>query len=220
MSSSSSHVPRPPEGPGDALRQISKPTPQAFDIRIAADGSWYHEGGLIGRPALVKLFASVLQREADGSYWLVTPVERGTIMVEDAPFIVTAMSCDGDGRDQKIRFTTNVDDTILLGRDHPLVMRPPAGSDASSEAGPDAGSGRQASLGDASTELRPPELRPPELRPYVKVRGALEALVARPVFYEIAEQSVAGADGRFGVWSDGVFFPLEAEATADRDDGA
>ena len=207
MSSSSSHVPRPPEGPGDALRQISKPTPQAFDIRIAADGSWYHEGGLIGRPALVKLFASVLQREADGSYWLVTPVERGTIMVEDAPFIITAMSCDGDGRDQKIHFTTNVDDTILLGRDHPLVMRPPAGSDASS--------GGQASLGDA-----PPELRPPELRPYVKVRGALEALVARPVFYEIAEQSVAGADGRFGVWSDGVFFPLEAEATADRDDGA
>lgn len=215
MSSSSSHVPRPPEGPGDALRQISKPTPQAFDIRIAADGSWYHEGGLIGRPALVKLFASVLQREADGSYWLVTPVERGTIMVEDAPFIITAMNCDGDGRDQKIRFITNVDDTILLGRGHPLVMRPPAGSDASSDAGPDAGSGRQASLGDA-----PPELRPPELRPYVKVRGALEALVARPVFYEIAEQSVAGADGRFGVWSDGVFFPLEAEATADRDDGA
>jgi hypothetical protein len=202
MSSTSSHVPRPPEGPGDALRQISKPTPQAFDIRIAADGSWYHEGGLIGRPALVKLFASVLQREADGSYWLVTPIERGTIMVEDAPFIITAMSCDGDGRDQKIHFTTNVDDTILLGRDHPLVMRPPASSDA--------GSGRQASLGDAS----------PELRPYVKVRGALEALVARPVFYEIAEQSVAGADGRFGVWSDGVFFPLEAEATADRDNGA
>ena len=202
MSSTSSHVPRPPEGPGDALRQISKPTPQAFDIRIAADGCWYHEGGLIGRPALVKLFASVLQREADGSYWLVTPIERGTIMVEDAPFIITAMSCDGEGRDQKIHFTPNVDDTILLGRDHPLVMRPPASSDA--------GSGRQASLGDAS----------PELRPYVKVRGALEALVARPVFYEIAEQSVAGADGRFGVWSDGVFFPLEAEATADRDNGA
>ena len=206
MSSTSSHVPRPPEGPGDALRQISKPTPQAFDIRIAADGCWYHEGGLIGRPALVKLFASVLRREADGSYWLVTPIERGTIMVEDAPFIITAMSCDGDGRDQKIRFTTNVDDSILLGRDHPLVMRPPASSDA----GPDAGSGRQASLGDAS----------PKLRPYVMVRGALEALVARPVFYEIAEQSVAGADGRFGVWSDGVFFPLEAEATAGWDNGA
>ena len=84
----------------NCLRQISKPTPQAFDIRIAADGNWYHEGGLIGRPALVKLFASVLQREADGSYWLVTPVERGTIMVEDAPFIITAMSCEGVGRDQ------------------------------------------------------------------------------------------------------------------------
>ncbi|HBP73903.1 MAG: DUF1285 domain-containing protein [Alphaproteobacteria bacterium] len=202
MSSSSSHVPRPPGGPGDALRQISKPTPQAFDIRIAADGNWYHEGGLIGRPALVKLFASVLQREADGSYWLVTPVERGTIMVEDAPFIITAMSCEGVGRDQQIRFTTNVGDTLLLGRDNPMVMRPTAG--------PDTGSGHQPGAGAAT----------PELRPYVTVRQALEALVARPVFYELAEQSVAGEDGRFGVWSDGVFFPLEAGANADQDGGA
>ena len=202
MSSSSSHIPRPPGGAGDALRQISKPKPQAFDIRIAADGHWYHEGGLIGRPSLVKLFASVLQREADGSYWLVTPVERGTIMVEDAPFIITAMYCEGVGRDQQIRFTTNVDDTLLLGRDNPMVMRPTAG--------PNTGSVHQPGAVDAT----------PELRPYVTVREALEALVARPVFYELAEQSVAGEDGRFGVWSDGVFFPLEAGANADQDDGA
>ena len=68
-----------------AFKELRQLTPQEFDIRIAADGSWYHEGGLIGRPALVKLFSTVLRREADGSYWLVTPVERGRIEVEDAP---------------------------------------------------------------------------------------------------------------------------------------
>ena len=83
-----------------------------------------------------------------------------------------------------------------------MVMRPTAG--------PDTGSGHQPGAGAAT----------PELRPYVTVRQALEALVARPVFYELAEQSVAGEDGRFGVWSDGVFFPLEAGANADQDDGA
>ena len=55
-----------------ALKDVRRPTPQDFDIRIAADGNWYHEGGLIRRAALVKLFASVLRREDDGSYWLVT----------------------------------------------------------------------------------------------------------------------------------------------------
>ena len=75
-----------PSGAADsdaALRRLRQPVPQEFDIRIAADGSWYHEGGLIGRPALVKLFSTVLRREADGSFWLVTPVERGRIEVEE-----------------------------------------------------------------------------------------------------------------------------------------
>ena len=86
-----------------ALRGVKRPTPQDFDIRIAADGSWYHEGGLIGRPALVKLFASVLRREADGSYWLVTPVERGRITVDDVPFVMVSASFDGIGEAQVIR---------------------------------------------------------------------------------------------------------------------
>ena len=62
-----------------AIGDLRQPAPQEFDIRIAADGSWYHAGGLIGRPALVRLFSTVLRREDDGSYWLVTPVERGRI---------------------------------------------------------------------------------------------------------------------------------------------
>ena len=84
----------------EALREITRPTPQDFDIRIAADGNWFHEGGLIGKPALVKLFASVLHREADGSYWLVTPVERGRITVDDVPFIIVAADFEGTGKGQ------------------------------------------------------------------------------------------------------------------------
>ena len=166
-------------GGDEALRQLRQPVPQEFDIRIAADGSWYHEGGLIGRPALVKLFSSVLRREADGSYWLVTPVERGRIEVEDAPFIITSVDVEGAGDTQQLRFRTNVDDEVLLGPENPLAMRPVAGGN---EGG---------------------------LRPYVLVRDGLEARVARPVFYELAEISMAGPDGRLGVWSGGGFFTLE-----------
>ena len=177
-----------PDGPDDALRQIRQPEAQRFDIRIASDGSWFHEGGLIGRPAIVKLFATVLRREPDGSYWLVTPAERGTITVEDVPFIVVSMQCEGKGKQQRILFNTNVDDTFLLGLDHPLQMRA------------------------QHTELAVDE---DGLRPYVLVRDNLQARLARPVFYELVALSVAGADGRFGVWSDGMFFPLEAVTAKD-----
>ena len=170
-------------GQADALKQLHQPAPQEFDIRIAADGSWYHEGGLIGRPALVRLFSTVLRREPDGSYWLVTPVERGRIEVEDAPFIATSVAiddpCENGGETQKLRFRTNVDEEVLLGPDNRLVMRVAPGSD--------------------------------DLRPYIMVRDGLEALVARPVFYELAAISRAGPDGRLGVWSCGIFFGLEGE---------
>ena len=116
-------------GADAALRGLHQPEPQEFDIRIMADGSWYHEGGIIGRPALVKLFASVLRREPDGSFWLVTPVERGRITVDDAPFIVTAMTVTGHGTHQNISFTTNVDDQITLSATHPLMMRNHAAGD-------------------------------------------------------------------------------------------
>lgn len=89
---------------------------EAYDIRIAADGQWWHEGAPIGRAALVKLFATVLRRDAAGEYWLITPAERGRITVEDAPFIaVEVMQTDGE-----IRFRTNVEDWATLDPDHPL----------------------------------------------------------------------------------------------------
>lgn len=173
------------------LRDVRRPAPQLFDIRIAADGSWYHEGGLISRPALVRLFASVLRREGDGSYWLVTPVERGRIDVEEVPFIIIAAETEGVGESQIIRLRTNVDEEFVLDAAHPLVMRRPEARDRSS--------------GD---DVRPYVT----VRPGVDERPGLEGRIARPVFYEIAGYGVEGPRGRIGVWSAGTFFSLEEEA--------
>lgn len=89
-------------------------------MRIGRDGTWYYQGSPIGRKPLVKLFASVLRREADGRYWLVTPAERGTIEVEDAPFTAVEVTAQGSGRDQRLEFRTNVDDTVAADADHPI----------------------------------------------------------------------------------------------------
>ncbi len=87
-----------------------------LQMRIAVDGTWFHQGTPIGRKELVKLFASVLKREDDGTYWLETPVERGEITVEDAAFI--ALRTDQVGEDWQ--FLTNIDETVPLDADHPL----------------------------------------------------------------------------------------------------
>jgi uncharacterized protein len=89
-------------------------------MRIARDGTWFYRGSPIGRLPLVKLFASVLRREEDGSYWLVTPAERGRIEVEDVPFLAVALQCDGEGREQQLMFRTNLDEFVALGPDRPL----------------------------------------------------------------------------------------------------
>jgi uncharacterized protein len=91
-----------------------------LDMRIARDGTWSYRGSPIGRPALVKLFASVLRREPDGCYWLVTPAERGRIEVEDVPFLAVALTVTGDGRVQQLIFQTNLDDIVAAGPDNPL----------------------------------------------------------------------------------------------------
>jgi uncharacterized protein len=91
-----------------------------LDMRIARDGIWSYRGSPIGRPALVKLFASVLRREPDGCYWLVTPAERGRIEVEDVPFLAVALTIAGDGREQQLIFRTNLDDIVAAGPGHPL----------------------------------------------------------------------------------------------------
>jgi uncharacterized protein len=89
-------------------------------MRIARDGTWYYRGSPIGRLPLVKLFASVLHREPDGSYCLVTPAERGRIEVEDAPFLAVELTVSGAGGVQKLIFRTNLDDIVTAGPDNPL----------------------------------------------------------------------------------------------------
>lgn len=102
------------------VEQWNPPFCGELDIRIARDGTWSYMGSPIGRRPLVELFASVLRRDEDGRYFLVTPVEKIGISVEDAPFLAVEMSCDGAGRDQVITLRTNLGDLVKVGKDHPL----------------------------------------------------------------------------------------------------
>jgi hypothetical protein len=144
-------------------------------MRIARDGTWYHEGSPIGRPAMVRLFSTILRREPDGSHVLVTPAEKLDIDVEDAPFVAVEMKSDGEGRGRNLAFRLNTDDLIVAGPGH--ALRFPRGED-----GP---------------------------HPILHVRGGLEALVARSVYYELAELALAEGAEPPGLWSGGLFFPLE-----------
>jgi uncharacterized protein len=93
-------------------------------LKIARNGNWYYQDSPIGRKPLVKLFASVLRREPDGHYYLVTPAERALILVEEVPFIAVEMRVEGSGQNQRLIFRTNVDDEVTAGGDHPLRFRP------------------------------------------------------------------------------------------------
>jgi hypothetical protein len=150
-----------------------------FNIRIARDGTWFYHGSPIGRKPLVRLFASVLQRDDEGRFLLVTPVEQGLIDVDDAPFTAVAMTVSGSGRAQRLSFRTNLDEEVTADAAHPIRV------------------------------VEDPATREPS--PYVRVRGRLDALILRPVFYELVElattERVDGADA-FGVWSGGSFFPI------------
>jgi len=88
-------------------------------MAIKADGRWFHDGGEIRRPAMVRAFASLLRREDDGSYWLVTPHEKQAIVVEDAAFVAT----DVVRRDNALAFRLNTDAIVLAGPDHSLIAR-------------------------------------------------------------------------------------------------
>ncbi|UAK22981.1 DUF1285 domain-containing protein [Sphingomonas nostoxanthinifaciens] len=139
-------------------------------MRIARDGTWYHEGAPIRRPAMVRLFATILRREADGSHVLVTPAEKLDIAVEDAAFVAVEARSEGDGVARRIAFRLNTDEWVIAGPDHLLTMR--------------------------------------DGIPYLAVRDGLEALVARPVFYELAEFAIAEGHDPLGLWSDGSFMAL------------
>ncbi|MCH8684299.1 DUF1285 domain-containing protein [Pedomonas mirosovicensis] len=150
----------------------------AIDMVIKRDGSWLYLGSPIGRHALVKLFSTVLRRDEDGRYYLVTPVEKLQITVEDAPFVAVELVSEGKGGQRRLGFRLNTDDYVIAGPNNRLRVEV-----------------------DGKTG---------EPRPYIHVRRGLEALINRPVFYELVSLAMeeGGETGTLGLWSDGVFFPL------------
>src|SRR5512139_2942003 len=143
-------------------------------MRIARDGTWYHEGRPINRPAMVRLFATVLRREPDGSHVLVTPVEKLTIDVESTAFRATQMTMSGEGESRHIGVTLDSGDGLIIGPANPLYV-------VDTHHGPS---------------------------PRIAVRFGLEAELARPLYYELAEIALAESHDPPGVWSDGMFFGL------------
>lgn len=116
-------------GQGRGLPPVERWNPDfcgQIDMRIASDGTWFYMGTPIGRPALVKLFSSVLRRDGD-DYVLVTPVEKLGIVVEDAPFQAVEMAVEGDGNERSIAFRTQVDDLVAAGPEHAIRFEREAG---------------------------------------------------------------------------------------------
>ncbi len=150
-----------------------------IDIVIKKNGLWFHEGTPIGREALVRLFSTVLRKDPDG-FVLVTPAEKLSITVEDAPFIAVRVDCIADSASgETLRFTTNVGDVADAGPGHAIRVEI-----------------------DATTG---------EPRPYIHIRAGLEALIARPVFYELAAMATERLtpDGPImGVMSRGAWFAV------------
>lgn len=167
------------EQAGDRLPPVDTWNPPYcgdIGMRIARDGVWHYQGSPIGRKPMVKLFSRVLRRDEDGRFYLVTPVEKVDVAVDDAPFLAVEMDVSGSGADQSLIFRTNVDDAVRCGSANPLRFV-----------------AEEASGG---------------LKPYVLVRGRLEALVTRAVYYDLVEIAVEHRS-QTGIWSDGAFFPLE-----------
>ena len=150
-----------------------------IDIVIKKNGLWFHEGTPIGREALVRLFSTVLRKDPDGIY-LVTPVEKMKITVEDAPFVAVRVDrAKSESGGETLKFLTNVGDVVEAGPENEIRVEM------------DPGSG--------------------EPHPYLHVRRGLDALIARPVFYELVEmaQERETADGpQLGVSSNGAWFPV------------
>lgn len=154
-----------------------------IDMRIAGDGTWFYMNSPIGRKPLVRLFSTILRHDEDGKYYLITPVEKVGIRVDDAPFLAIAMQVEGTGREQVLNFTTNCGDEVRVDAGHPLRFAREEGTGG--------------------------------LKPYVLVRGRLEALVNRAIFYDLVAAGVSETrDGEawFGVWSSGQFWPMAKAA--------
>lgn len=148
-------------------------------LEIKRDGTWFYQGSPIGRKPMVKLFSSILRCDDDGAHYVVTPVEKILVTVEDAPFLATQLDVEGQGETQKLVFTTLTEDVCIAGADNPIRV-----------------------------DIDPDSLEP---SPYVLVRGKLQALIARPVFYRLVDlcvEEIQRGERFLGVWSAGEFFPV------------
>ena len=167
---------------GEGLPPVEKWNPDFcgdLDIQIKRDGTWFYMGTPIGRAPLVRLFSTVLRKDEDGKTYLVTPVEKVGITVEDAPFVAVEMNANGKDEDQILTFRTNVGDLVECGPENPL---------------------RFDIIGETD-----------QLKPYVLVRGRLEALLARPVMYELisyGEELDINGKTMFSLRSKGMVFPI------------
>jgi hypothetical protein len=150
-----------------------------FDIHISRDGTWWYRGSPIGRMPLVKLFASVLRRDEAGTYWLVTPVERGRITVEDAPFTAVELTVTGEGQEQILVFRTNLDDNVSADENHPLRVDD-----------------------DKVTRAPNPYIFVRDGLEARLTRPVFYQLV------DLGREERVGDSVQFGVWSKGKFFPL------------
>jgi hypothetical protein len=171
---------------GAAAQDTTARDRQMFDdicgdlsLRIGWDGTWYYHDSPIGRLPLVKLFASVLRRDAEGEYWLVTPVEKGRIAVEDVPFVAVELSAQGEGAAQDLTVRTNLDEFVVVGPDHPLRVDHDI----------------------ASGEPRPYVLIRDGLEARLN-RPTFYQLV------ELGEEVEENGEAKLGVWSGGEFFMI------------
>lgn len=167
---------------GDALPPVDNWHPAhcgTIDIRISADGRWWHEGGEITRPAMVRLFSRVLRREPDGSYVLVTPAEKLTISVDDTPFVAVEVKREGEGRTASLAFRLNTGEVVIAGADHPLRVEEDAAG-----------------------------LPRPLLHVRGRIGGGLEARLGRHVWLELAEDALTSGEDPPALWSGGVRFTL------------
>lgn len=150
-----------------------------FDITIARDGTWYYRGSPIRRLPLVRLFSTVLRREADGSFWLQTPAERGRITVEDAPFLAVELTRRGEGQQQELIFRTNIDESVAADAGHPLRV-----------------------VNDPATAEPSPYIL---VRDGLEARLSRPVFYE---LVEMGREERVGDATLFGVWSRGRFFPL------------
>ncbi|OWU86291.1 proteophosphoglycan precursor [Oceanicola sp. 22II-s10i] len=170
---------------GRGLPPVDKWSPDLsgdMDLHIARDGTWFHEGTAFTRPELVRLFSTILRRDGD-EFFLVTPVEKWRISVEDAPFLAVDVEVEGEGRDQSLTFLTNVGDKVTAGPDHPIRV----------------------AQDDETGEPAPYVLVRGGLEALIDRKSFYRIVdTGETVPHEGAEW--------FGLWSDGAFFPIEQAA--------